>query len=103
MALNLSTLEFIIYLLGLSSIWLAATIVYRLYLHPLAHVPGPKLAAITNLYGLYFSVVGGSRFYIQIQKLHEEYGTEITYDLHTKLGVNCGQPLSCRPNYSYHT
>jgi hypothetical protein len=48
---------------------------YDLYLHPLARIPGPKLAAITYLYQTYFSLVGGSRFYIQIGKLHEKYGS----------------------------
>ena len=47
---------------------------YDLKLHPLAHIPGPKLAAITYLYQTYYSLVGGSRFYIQIGKLHEKYG-----------------------------
>ena len=64
---NLSTLVII---------WLAGTVVYRLYFHRLAHIPGPRLAAVTNLYGLYYSVVDGSRFYIQIEKLHEKYGIE---------------------------
>jgi hypothetical protein len=50
-------------------------IFYDLYLHPLAHIPGPKLAAITYLYQTYYSLVGGSRFYIQIGKLHQKYGT----------------------------
>jgi hypothetical protein len=47
---------------------------YDLYLHPLAHVPGPKLAAITYLYQTYYSLVGGSRFFVQVGKLHEIYG-----------------------------
>jgi hypothetical protein len=47
---------------------------YDLRLHPLAHIPGPKLAAITYLYQTYYSLVGGSRFYIQVGKLHEQYG-----------------------------
>jgi hypothetical protein len=47
---------------------------YDLYLHPLAHIPGPKLAAVTYLYQTYYSLVRGSRFYLQIGKLHEKYG-----------------------------
>jgi hypothetical protein len=51
-----------------------SVIIYRLYIHPLAKVPGPRLAAITWLYQTYYSFVGGSRFYLQIEKLHEIYG-----------------------------
>ena len=50
------------------------TLLYRVYFHPLAHIPGPKLAAGTFLYQTYFSLVNGSRFYAQIGKLHEAYG-----------------------------
>ncbi|TAQ87316.1 hypothetical protein B7494_g4362 [Chlorociboria aeruginascens] len=47
---------------------------YNLFLHPLKHIPGPKLAAATFLYQTYFSLVVGSRYYVQIGKLHEKYG-----------------------------
>jgi hypothetical protein len=47
---------------------------YNLYRHPLAHIPGPKLAASTYLYQTYFSLVGGSRYYIQIAEMHRKYG-----------------------------
>jgi hypothetical protein len=50
------------------------TVTYNLYRHPLAHIPGPKLAATTYLYQTYFSLVGGSRFYKQIAELHKKYG-----------------------------
>lgn len=53
---------------------LAYRLFYNLYLHPLAHIPGPKLAGATYLYQTYFSLVGGSRYYIQIGKMHEKYG-----------------------------
>jgi hypothetical protein len=51
---------------------------YDLTSHPLAHIPGPRLAAITYLYQTYYSLVGGSRFYIQIGKLHEKSGMSWT-------------------------
>jgi hypothetical protein len=50
------------------------TLLYRLYFHPLSHIPGPKLAALTFLYQTYYSLVNGSRFYAQIGKLHKIYG-----------------------------
>jgi hypothetical protein len=55
-------------------VWLGGVAVYNIYFHPLAKVPGPKLAAVTSLYKTYFNATNGSKFYIQIQKLHEEFG-----------------------------
>lgn len=52
------------------------TVVYNLYFHPLEDIPGPKLAAATYLYQTYFSLVGGSRYYEQIAKLHKKYGKD---------------------------
>ena len=53
----------------------AYKIFYNLYLHPLAHVPGPKLAAATYLYQTYHSLNGGkSRYYLKIAEMHKKYG-----------------------------
>ncbi|OCK73238.1 cytochrome P450 [Lepidopterella palustris CBS 459.81] len=49
-------------------------VLFNLYRHPLAHIPGPKIAAATYLYQTYYSLVGGSRYYIKIGKLHDKYG-----------------------------
>ncbi|KAL8663690.1 MAG: hypothetical protein Q9202_003636 [Teloschistes flavicans] len=50
-------------------------VIHRIFFHPLARVPGPKLAAATLLYQTYYSFAGSrSRFYIQIAKLHRAYG-----------------------------
>ena len=48
---------------------------YNLFLHPLKHIPGPKLAGATFLYQTYFSFSGGkSRYYIKVAELHKQYG-----------------------------
>ncbi|KAL4885918.1 cytochrome P450 [Aspergillus karnatakaensis] len=60
-------------LLGLATA-LAARTIYRLYFHPLRHIPGPKLAAITHLYEFYFDIWSSGRFLFQIEKLHRQYG-----------------------------
>jgi hypothetical protein len=47
----------------------------RLYFHPLAHIPGPKLAALTWWYEFYYDVVQQGRYIFKIQELHRQYGT----------------------------
>ncbi len=56
-------------------LWVTGTVIYRRYLHPLAKIPGPFLASITRLYSFYFNVNKGGVFYLEVQKLHEIYGT----------------------------
>jgi hypothetical protein len=50
------------------------TALYRLTLHPLAKIPGPKLAAISWNYERYFDVYKGAQFWRQIGELHKQYG-----------------------------
>ena len=49
-------------------------IVYRLYLSPIAHFPGQKLAALTFWYEFYFDVVRRGSYVWKIQEMHEIYG-----------------------------
>nr|WNS47921.1 CapF [Capnodium sp. TTI-000886] len=48
--------------------------VYRLYLSPLAKIPGPKLAALTFLYEAYYDIICRGRYTWKIQELHKKYG-----------------------------
>jgi hypothetical protein len=50
--------------------------VYRLYLSPIAKIPGPKLAALTQYYETYYELIsgGGGNFTRRIQKMHKDYG-----------------------------
>lgn len=52
--------------------------VYRVYLHPLSHVPGPKLAAATGLYEFYYDGCLGGKYYWEILRLHRQYGEAIS-------------------------
>ena len=47
---------------------------YRLFFHPLAKYPGPKLAAATNWYEFYYDVIQHGNFTHHIQQLHKQYG-----------------------------
>ena len=60
--------------LGSATLLTAGTIVYtalyKLYFHRLAKIPGPKLAALTFSYEIYFNVVKPGMFVWEIQRLH---------------------------------
>lgn len=54
--------------------YIAYLVVARLYLSPVASVPGPKLAALSFWYEFYFDVILRGRYGWKISKLHEQYG-----------------------------
>jgi hypothetical protein len=62
-------------LLWLGPLYIVGTIVYRLFLHPLAGFPGPKLAAVTHLYEFYFNLVQDGMFIWEVERMHAQYGT----------------------------
>lgn len=52
----------------------AALTIYRLYFHPLAKFPGPKIAAITRWYEAYYDVALDGRYEKRIIEFHRKYG-----------------------------
>lgn len=57
----------------------ALRVTYRLFFHPLAHFPGPKLGASTRLYEAYYQIRGN--WIENLTKLHTEHGTVLNHDL----------------------
>jgi len=51
--------------------------IYRLYFHPLAKFPGPKLPALTGWYEFYYECILGGRYFEEILRMHEQYGIYI--------------------------
>lgn len=48
--------------------------IYRVTIHPLATFPGPKLAALTNLYGAFYDLLPNRSYCKQFPDLHDRYG-----------------------------
>ncbi|KAF5026931.1 hypothetical protein F66182_961 [Fusarium sp. NRRL 66182] len=47
---------------------------YRVTLHPLANIPGPRLAALTYWYEIYYEVFLGGQYFKEMNRMHNEYG-----------------------------
>lgn len=48
--------------------------IYRFYFHPLAHIPGPPLAVLTQWTEFYYDVVLKGQFQSQFPRWHKKYG-----------------------------
>lgn len=59
---------------SLYALYLVSLVVYRLYLSPIANIPGDKLTIITGWYEVYLDVAKGGQFTFQIEKWHKKYG-----------------------------
>jgi hypothetical protein len=62
--------------LGLFISYVVANTVYQCYFSPLAKFPGPKLAAVTRLYEVYYDVFKWGRYTFEIKEMHKQYGEQ---------------------------
>ncbi|KAL1962675.1 hypothetical protein VTN77DRAFT_9309 [Rasamsonia byssochlamydoides] len=72
------------YLVTLSAwlVYLIGRAIYRLYFHPLAKFPGPKIAAVTSLYECYHDLIRRGMFVWKVQEMHERYGPIVRINPH---------------------
>lgn len=48
--------------------------IYRLFFHPLRSFPGPKLAALTYWYEMYYDIILDGQYANRLKVLHKQYG-----------------------------
>lgn len=65
---------FACFLLGSVVAYNLVMVIYRLYFHKLSRFPGPRLAAATGLYEVYFSTWGPGIFEYEIDNMHRKFG-----------------------------
>ncbi|CAI6306864.1 unnamed protein product [Periconia digitata] len=63
-------------------VYIVTISIYRLTLHPLARIPGPKLAAITRYYEVYYDVLRNGQYTFKIAEMHKKYGPIIRISPH---------------------
>ena len=52
--------------------------IYRAFFDSLSHFPGPKLAAASMWYEIYYDVVKKGQYTWEIARMHEKYGKSST-------------------------
>ncbi|KAI5778513.1 cytochrome P450 [Geopyxis carbonaria] len=69
------------------TIYWTGVIIYRLYFHPLSRFPGPRIAAATMWYEIWFDVIKDGKLGFQLPRLHAKYGPVVRispHELHIK-------------------
>ncbi|PLB45247.1 cytochrome P450 [Aspergillus steynii IBT 23096] len=70
-------------------------VVYRIFFHPLAKVPGPLFARASYLYAFWYNMHGG-HMYLQTQRLHEKYGPVVRINPNE---IHLSDPEQCHKIY----
>ena len=73
---SLLSLQSLILVCGLWSVYGICLVIYRLTIHPLAAFPCRKLAAATKWYEFYFDIIHGfgGQYAWEIDRMHDQYG-----------------------------
>jgi hypothetical protein len=88
-----------LYLGILLVLWVVGKIIYLRYFHPLANVPGPFLASISELYRFYYNYIKNGSYYLKFEGFQAKYGENST-DVVIVREANNHHPDD-RPSYPY--
>ena len=92
-----SLISLVPYFATISLLYAAALVVYRLYFHPLAHIPGPRLAITTYLYEWYYDLYLSGQYTFQLKALHKKFGKT------PNAGTSAGLTIDARARHPYQS
>lgn len=82
--------------------WTVYGAIWRLYLSPVAHVPGPWLAKLTMWNEFYYDVVKGGKYTWKLPEYHAKYGgLRLDCTLYAALNDSIGPIIRINP-YEVH-
>ncbi|KAL5409151.1 hypothetical protein PMIN06_004103 [Paraphaeosphaeria minitans] len=93
-------LHLILSLLGLYLAYAIYLLYHRLYLSPIAHFPGPKLAAATYWYEFYYDIILGGKYIWKVRDMHKRYGPVIRIN---PGGLHVADPIFWDVMYTHST
>jgi hypothetical protein len=76
---QLTVLQVLVAIASLTLTYTISAAIYRLYFHPLAKYPGPRLASLSYLYETYYtySPWHKGKYPFKTQELHLKYGKKL--------------------------
>lgn len=85
---------------AIAVLYALSRVAYRLWLHPLADFPGPKLAASTFWYQFYYDAIRQGEYMLRIRDMHAKYGKLTTVAgrasyLTPQVPLSASRPMSC--------
>lgn len=74
-ALSISAIAALASVVGLLAYTLYG-VIWRLFLSPIAHIPGPRFAALTFWNEFYYDVTLGGKYTWKLLEYHQQYGQD---------------------------
>ena len=71
---GIGLVSWILILLSLSILYQLLRTVYSVYFGPLSKIPGPKLAAATFWYEIYYDAYKPGLYWREVRDMHKKYG-----------------------------
>ncbi|KYK59874.1 hypothetical protein DCS_01008 [Drechmeria coniospora] len=74
LVLSISWAQFASIAFVIWALYAVTVAIRRLWISPIAHIPGPKLAALSQYYEFFYDIILGGQYTFRIIEMHKKYG-----------------------------